>query len=344
MHERLERFCAFVAIAANAKAVTPATAPALLAGGAIQENWGITLDVTGGPHAGRHEVVVRMDAPSAVAFSHSRMREFACLRVAFEAGVMVPEPLWACADDGVLGRPFFVMRRIAGIAAGHRVVRMERTPEQARALVIEFANQLARIHTIRPPEPSLDFLEIPAEPPALAAVRAYRRALDALGDARPGLEWALRWSEVTAPPRGDLVLCHQDFRTGNLMIDDHTLTGVLDWEFTAWGDPIADIGWICAHCWRFGGDDHPVGGIGERADFYGAYEQASGRTVDPARVRYWEVMAHVRWAVIALQQAERHLSRRQTSLELALTGHVAPELAFEAVLMTGPGAWPGAGP
>ena len=103
---------------------------------------------------------------------------------------------------------------------------------------------------------------------------------------------------------------------------------------------MSDVGYLCAHCWRFGRDDHPVGGIGERDDFYRAYEAASGRTIDPARVRYWEVMAHVRWAVIALEQADRHLSGRETNLELALTGHVAPEVAFEAVLMTGPSAWP----
>ena len=340
MHERLKQFCAFVARASRADGVTAVTPPVVLGGGAIQENWGVTLDVTGGPQAGRYEVVVRMDAPSAVAASHSRMREFALLRVAFEAGVTVPEPLWACADDGVLGRPFFVMRRVAGIAAGHRVVRMARTPEEARVLVIDFATQLARVHAIRPPEARLDFLDIPEAPPSQAAVGAYRRAIDALGGVRPGLEWALRWAEVSAPPPGDLVLCHQDFRTGNLMVDDHRLTGVLDWEFACWGDPISDVAWLCAHCWRFGRDDRPVGGIGERADFYEAYEAASGRSIDQARVRYWEVMAHVRWAIVALQQADRHLSGRETNLELALTGHVVPELAFEAVLMTGPEAWP----
>ena len=340
MHERLEQLCAFVAVASKATAVTQVTDPAILSGGAIQENWGVTLDITGGPQAGRHEVVVRMDSPSALSASHSRLREFALLRVAFGAGVSVPEPLWVCTDDSVLGRPFFVMRRVAGIAAGHRLVRMARTPEEARALVVDFATQLARIHTISPPEARLDFLAVPEQPPALAAVRAYRLALDALSVARPGLEWALRWAEVTAPPPGDLVLCHHDFRTGNLMVDDHQLTGVLDWEFAAWGDPISDVAWICAHCWRFGRDDHPVGGIGERGDFYRAYEAASGRTIDPVRVRYWEVMAHVRWAILALHQADRHLSGRETNLELALTGHVAPEVAFEAVLMTGPAAWP----
>jgi len=342
MDERLEQFCAFVAMASGATSVTQATESVILDGGAIQENWGVTLNIIGGPQAGRYDVVVRMDAPSAVDASHSRTQEFALLRVAFEAGVTVPEPLWECADDSVLGRPFFVMRRVAGIAAGHRVVRTARTPDEAQALVIDFATQLARIHTIRPPEARLDFLDIPEDPPALAAVRAYRLALDALGVARPGLEWALRWAEITAPPPGDLALCHHDFRTGNLMVEDHRLTGVLDWEFAAWGDPISDVAWICAHCWRFGRDDRPVGGIGERADFYEAYEMSSGRRIDPARVHYWGVMAHIRWAIIALQQADRHLSGRERNLELALTGHVVPELAFEAVLMTEPEAWPAA--
>ena len=342
MHESLKGFCSFVAEASDATAVTQAAEPVILDGGAVQENWSVMLDITGGPSAGRHEVVVRMDAPSAVAFSHSRMREFALLRVAFEAGVTVPEPLWVCAHDGVLGRPFFVMRRVLGIAAGHRLVRIERTSEQARALTVQLAEQLARIHAIRPTVRTLDFLDIPDETPALAAVRAYRVALDALGDASPGLEWALRWLELSAPPPGDLVLCHQDFRTGNLMVDDHRLTGVLDWEFACWGDPISDVAWLCAHCWRFGRDDRPVGGIGQRDDLYEAYSAASGRRVESARVRYWEVMAHVRWAIIALQQADRHLSGRETNLELALTGHVVPELAFEAALMTGPDQWPGA--
>lgn len=342
MHDRLEQFCAFVAGASKADDVTVVTAPSVLSGGAIQENWGVTLEISGGPEAGRHDVVVRMDAPSAVAASHSRMREFELLRVVFEAGVVVPEPLWPCDDDRVLGRPFFVMRRVAGIAAGHRLVRIERTPEQASALTAQLGEQLARLHAIRPGAGKLDFLDIPDETPALAAVRSHRLALDALGAASPGLEWALRWLELSAPSPGDLVLCHQDFRTGNLMVDDHRLTGVLDWEFAAWGDPTSDIAWLCAHCWRFGRDDRPVGGIGQRGDLYEAYAAASGRSIDPAHVRYWEVMAHVRWAVIALQQADRHLSGRETNLELALTGHVVPELALEAALMTGPEQWPGA--
>jgi hypothetical protein len=40
-------------------------------------------------------------------------------------------------------------------------------------------------------------------------------------------------------------------------------------------------------------------------------------------------MAHLRWAIIALQQAERHSSAQEPSLELALTGRISDELQLE---------------
>jgi hypothetical protein len=46
------------------------------------------------------------------------------------------------------------------------------------------------------------------------------------------------------------------------------------------------------------------------------------------------VMAHVRWAMIALQQAQRHLSGSEPSLELALTGRIVAELEYEIMALT----------
>ena len=135
-------------------------------------------------------------------------------------------------------------------------------------------------------------------------------------------------------PVGTVVLCHRDFRTGNYMVEDGRLTGILDWEFAGWGEPEEDIAWFCAKCWRFGAVDLEAGGIAPREPFTEAYEEASGRTLDSSRVAYWEVMAHVRWAVIACQQAARHLSGLEESLELALTQHVVPELELEVLRLT----------
>ena len=90
---------------------------------------------------------------------------------------------------------------------------------------------------------------------------------------------------------------------------------------------------LCARCWRFGSDQE-VGGVGPRAVLYAAYEQASGRSVNDALVRYWEIAATIRWAVIAISQAERHISGTERSLELALTGHIVPELELDVMRAT----------
>ena len=49
-------------------------------------------------------------------------------------------------------------------------------------------------------------------------------------------------------------------------------------------------------------------------------------------IPYWEIMATVRWAVIALQQGHRHTSGEETSLELALTGRMVPEMELDALM------------
>jgi aminoglycoside phosphotransferase (APT) family kinase protein len=323
----------FIAQAAGADWVAVSTMEPLT-GGAIQDNWRIDVEIDGGSLDGHLEAVVRRDPEALPAVSHDRHEEFALLRAAFAAGVTVPEPLWLCKDPAVLGRPFFIMRRIDGTAQPHRILRDERLGGDRATLAHRLGGELARIHSIRPPRPDLAFLRLPEEPPALASVAEYRRFLDRHGEPRPVLELGLAWLRRQAPPTEALVLTHRDFRTGNYMADETGITGILDWEFAAWGDPLEDLGWFCAACWRFGAIDREAGGIGSRESLYAGYEAVSGRSIDRAQVFYWEVMAHMRWAVIALQQVDRHLSGEQASLELALTGHIVPELELAILAMT----------
>lgn len=305
-----------------------------LSGGAIQENWLLQATLSDGPLAGELEAVVRTDSPSGVAQSHSRAEEFALLKTVFQAGVTVPEPLWLCEDAQVVGRPFFVMRRVGGIAAGHVLVKDLRYGGDRVRLAERLGEELARIHAIEPPHHALPFLPAPSGAPSRQLVARVRQFLDQKQLVRPALEWGLRWLEIHAPREESVVLCHRDYRTGNYMVDAQGLTGILDWEFAGWGNPLEDLGWFCAKCWRFGANALEAGGIGQREDFYRGYERASGRPLARDAIRYWEVMAHMNWAVIALQQAQRHMSGEEQSLFLALTGHIVPELEYEILVMT----------
>lgn len=302
-----------------------------MSGGAVQQNWALDVDVTGGAHSGVQAWVLRMDAPARVAESLSRAEEFRVLQAMHEARVLAPRPLWLCEDPSVAGSPFFIMERLPGVAAGHRVARdASLTPDRGR-LARELAGNLARIHGIEPGHPGLDFLETMLARENIAHYRAY---LDTLDDAHPVLEWGLRWCELNAPAHEETTFIHRDYRTGNYLVHEGALSGVLDWEFCAYGNPLEDVGWIFAKCWRFGQNRYPVGGVAEAEDFLREYEARSGRSIDGASLRYWQVMAHIRWAVIALQQRERHRSGIEPSLELALTGHILSDLELEILALT----------
>lgn len=267
-------------------------------------------------------------SPAGVAASLTKPQEFAVLRAGFAAGMAAPEPLFACDDPAVFPRPFYIMRRACGIAAGRLITKSD-TPQTA--LARELGRQLALLHTIKPGAPGLDFLPVP-ESPGLAAAQLYRQWLGPEASRDPVIAWGLRWLARNAPPPAEIVLCHHDFRTGNYLVEDGRLTAILDWEFSGWSDPMEDVAWFCSRSWRFARPEFEAGGIASRTEFYAAYEEASGRRIDPARVAFWETSAYLRWAAIAWQQAERHISGVEPSLELALTGRMIPEILGDMLI------------
>jgi len=303
-----------------------------MSGGAVQENYALDVHFEGGAFDGRQALVLRTDAPTGVAASRSRADEFAVLQVAWEVGVTVPEPLWLCKDDSLIGRPFYIMRRIPGEAAGHRLVRDTNLDATRETLVERLGEELARLHSVEPPHPALAGLPQPPLSPAHARIQEYRGYLDKLPEPQPTIEWGLRWLERKAPATEEVVLCHCDYRTGNYLVEQGELGAILDWEFASWGNPLEDIGWFCARCWRFGQWSREAGGMASRDVFYRGYERISGRSIDRDLIPYWEVMAAVRWAVIALQQGYRHTSGEQASLELALTGRMVPEMELDILM------------
>ena len=333
---RREALARFLAKASGA-ATVEITGWAPLRGGAIQENWAVDAYISGGAFAGEQRLVLRTAAPTGVAASLGRIEEFAVLEAAFAAGVTVPEPLWASDDLEIMGKPFFTMRRVEGTAAAHRITRDPALDPALPMIAERLGRELARIHTIRPPRADLAFLAPHEKVGPAHQIAGFRAYLDGHPTPRPVLEWGIRWLETHIPPPTDPVLCHHDFRTGNYMLDGIALTGILDWEFSGWGDPHEDIGWFCSKGWRFARPDREAGGIADRAPFYEGYESESGRPLDPRRGFFWEVLASIRWAVIALQQSDRYMIGGERNLDLALTGRRATECELEILMLLDPG-------
>jgi aminoglycoside phosphotransferase (APT) family kinase protein len=341
--ERPAALARFLAEASGASAVE-VTGLASLRGGAIQENWALDAHFSGGLLAGDQRLVLRTAAPTGVAASLDRPQEFAVLKAAFAAQVTVPEPLFASDDTAVFGKAFFIMRRVDGIAAAHRITRDPVIDPALPGIAERLGRELARIHTIRPPRPDLAFLRAYEEGGPAQQIAGFRAYLEDHPTPRPVLEWGIRWLDTHIPQPTKPVLCHHDFRTGNYMLDGAKLTGILDWEFAGWGDLHEDIGWFCCKGWRFARLDREAGGIADRARLYHGYESESGRSIDPRRVFFWEVLASVRWAVIALQQSDRYMIGGERNLDLALTGRRATECELEVLMLLDPRREPSSRP
>ena len=116
---------------------------------------------------------------------------------------------------------------------------------------------------------------------------------------------------------------------GNLIVGAEGIRSVLDWELAHVGDPLEDMGFLCVRSWRFGNDDLPVAGVGQRDEFFAAYEAAGGREVDPAAVHWWEVFGNLRWGVICIMQASAYLTGMSKSVELAAIGRRTAETEWE---------------
>ncbi len=307
-----------------------------LSGGAIQENWQLNVDVSDGAFAGEQHWVLRTDALSSLSVSHSRGTEFAILQAVSAQGVLAPRPLFYCADKAVLGRAFFLMNRADGIAQGHKLTRLGLSRGAAEALGRQLGQQMACLHRLGPETKALGVLGPPPEHPARHQIAVMRDGLDRLAASAPVLEYGLNWLEDRADhmnPQGCSVLCHRDFRTGNFLVKDGQMTALLDWEFTGWSDRHEDIGWLCARCWRFAAPELTVGGMARFSDFRAAYETESGIDIDLFALSLWQVMAEIRWAVIALQQAARNDSGEELSLELSLSGQMVPEMEYHMLTL-----------
>jgi aminoglycoside phosphotransferase (APT) family kinase protein len=285
--------------------------PVLLAGGASKEAWSVDAD-------GERLIVRRAAATVMHHHTLTLAQEYAVIEAAFEAGVKAPEPYGYLAD--LAGREAFAMARLEGDTIGRRIVRKEELAGARERLPEQMAEELAKIHSI--PAARLPFLQE-------ASVEQMVAELDEVGEPHPAIELGLWWLRENRPPARELVVNHGDYRIGNVVVDPDGLVGVLDWEFVHLDDPVRDIGFGLIRTWRFGVPEKRLGGVGDAEPFVERYNELTGRDVRPEELDYWEVAGNVAWAIGSLTQAQRHLSGRDRSVELATLGRLGAEVEYE---------------
>lgn len=282
-----------------------------LSGGASRETWEFRV--------GQEHYILQRVRPQRPGGLGS---EAVVLREAFAHGVLVPELVVDGSVSDALERPFMIVTSIAGETIARKILRDDEYVDAREQLVSQLGVAAARIHQV--PTHGLQQLVVEDQ------LAMYRQILVDLGEPHPVFEIAFRWLEKNRPPLNETTLVHGDFRLGNVVVGPHGLEAILDWELAHLGDPMEDLGWLCVRAWRFGGP-HPVAGLGGYDELFDAYARESGVRPQREVVRWWEILATLKWGIMCIVQAQTHLSGASRSHELAAIGRRVCENEYDLI-------------
>jgi len=193
----------------------------------------------------RQDVVLRLrPKPPALLEPYDLARQFAILRALADTPVRVPRALWHEPTGEVLGRPFFVMERVAG-----EVYEMESPAGADDDTVVQMCQslveQLAAVHTVDLTRTGLDVLDDGANHLDRELCHWAAEMNRVKRDRLPALEHLHRALLAGKPePCPRVTLVHGDAKPGNFAFTGGEVSAVFDWEMTTVGDPLTDIGWL----------------------------------------------------------------------------------------------------
>ncbi|RRV05391.1 phosphotransferase family protein [Pseudomonas sp. v388] len=226
--------------------------------------------------------------------AHDMGREFRILNGLKEAFPYCPRALVHCADESLIGSPFYVMERLQGI-----ILRSDLPPElqldapHTEALCKNFIDRLVELHQVDYQACGLGDLGRP-EGYVQRQIQGWTERYDkAMTPDAPRWDKVKDWLALHMPadhPTAGIV--HNDYRFDNVILDPADpmrIIGVLDWELTTLGDPLMDLGNTLAY-WIQADDPAPVQlmrrqpshapGMLTRRQFVDYYAQRCGIVID----------------------------------------------------------------
>lgn len=197
--------------------------------------------------AGAERLVLRMQPSGELLPSaHALDREFRVLRALEGSGVPVPRVLRYSDDTSIVGTSFYLMERIDGRVFATAALEGV-SPDERRAMYRSAARTLAKLHGVD--WERIGLADFGKHGDYFARqVRRWSRQWEASRQRDiPELDRLIAWLPEHLPAQEETTICHGDFRFGNLMFAPAStqIAGVLDWELSTLGDPLADLGFFC---------------------------------------------------------------------------------------------------
>jgi aminoglycoside phosphotransferase (APT) family kinase protein len=176
---------------------------------------------------------------------------------------------------------------------------------------------MVKIHTLDWEQAGLDFLGAPGGGKDFMErqIACYDEVFALNGESMPPILASTRdWLLRNIPTPKHISLCWGDARLGNMILRDHKVAAVLDWEMACLGDPESDLGWFAHIDWatsvgRSKGAFPRMQGLPDMTETLAHYEQISGRKVE--NIHYYEVFATWRLAILftRIEQDQNYLTR-----------------------------------
>jgi aminoglycoside phosphotransferase (APT) family kinase protein len=281
-------------------------------------------------------VLRRPPRPPLPPSAHDVLREARVLR-ALKGRARVPEVLAACADESVIGAPFYVMPRLEGEVVTAAVPGALDTAGERRRIADELVDALVELHAVDWRAAGLEDLGRPTgylerQLRRFAGLWEHNRTREI-----PAIARVARRLREHLPASPATTIVHGDYRLGNAMLAPRAparLIAVFDWEMATLGDPLADLGYLCS-TWAEA-DDPPRGmlelspvtrepGFPTRAELIARYEERSGRTV--VDIGWYETLALWKSAIFMEGNYRRALRGTTDDPYLQRSGAAVIELA-----------------
>lgn len=268
--------------------------------------------------------------------AHDMAREYRILAAVHPLFPLAPRSFLLCNDESVADFTFYVMERRHGI-----VIRAEEPPQVRdasvrRAISESMIDTLASLHAIDIAAHGLDVLGKPAGFVARQIRGWTERWHGSKTSEIAEMEQLAAWLERHIPPDpARPAMVHGDFKLDNVMLDvadPRRLVGVFDWEMSAVGDPLVDVGILLCY-WVHLGDEVVTGREGwfRRQEILDRYAARSNTALD--RIALYEIFAIFKLAVVIQQIYARYVRGQTDDLRFASMGEQVRLLARRAALM-----------
>ena len=235
--------------------------------------------------------------------AHDVLREARLLRALEPTAARVPRVLAVGDDPALIGAPFYVMERVAGDVVTSTVPPALDTPAGHRQIGEELVDALVEVHAVDWRACGLEGFSTRPEGYLERQLRRFgglwehNRTRDIAA-----VERVAAWLAQHVPASPAPTIVHGDYRLGNVMLAPGAdggarIAAVFDWEMATIGDPLADVGYLCA-MWVQRDDPAEVfelsgvtrgDGFPTRAELVERYERLSGRAAGD--IRWYRTLA-----------------------------------------------------